>query len=327
MESVGSQLRQARLSLGLSLEQASAKTRISTKNLQALEEDDLRRIASPFFYRSFVKQFADYLNVEYRLLAPAVQAVTSSMPQPLMPGEISTPEGGMPRPKLEPLEVRRRPWNLRWVSSVLSFVVMLVACSSFYAVWQDSRSNGHGSLAALVSFLTPTAHNAPVGSTQSVLAQLSPAIPQPPAQVPQSAGASITAGPAKANAEAGGSQRDTQSADAPPAMIAKSDATGSQAFHVELSAIERTSLSIVEDGKETFSGILEAAETKVLEGHETARIRTGNAGAISFVFNGKAIGTLRPRGQVRTVVFTRDNYEVLEASPRIAQPHYSPNAE
>ncbi len=322
MESVGSQLRQARLSLGLSLEQASAKTRISTKNLQALEEDDLRRIASPFFYRSFVKQFADYLNVEYRLLAAGVEAVTSNMPQPLMPGEISLGKGELPRPKVEPLEVRRRPWNLRWVSSVLSFAVMLVACSSFYAVWQDSRSNGHGSLAALVRFLTPTGHNSPTGSTQSVLAQISPALPQPPAEAAPSVAASPTASAAKTNAETGG----TPPA-APQITIAKNEATEAPGFHVELSAIERTSLSIVEDGKETFSGILEAAETKVLDGHETARIRTGNAGAVSFVFNGKAIGTLRPRGQVRTVVFTKDNYEVLDASPRIAQTHYSPNAE
>ncbi len=320
MESVGSQLRQARLSLGLSLEQASAKTRISKRNLQALEEDDLKGIASPFFYRSFVKQFADYLNIEYRLLAAAVENVTNSMPKPLMPGEISLGEGGLPKPKIAPLEIRRRPLNLRWVSSVLSFGVMLVACSSFYAVWQDSRSNGHGSMAALVSFLAPNTHASSVGSAQSTLAQISPAIPQPPVAAPPSVPASTTASPAKTNAEPGGSTQP----DAPqPTAAVKSETTDAQAFRVELSAIERTSVSIVEDGKETFSGILEAAETKVLEGHATARIRTGNVGAVSFVFNGKAIGTLRPRGQVRTVVFTKDNYEVLEAS----QTHYGPNAE
>jgi len=79
-----------------------------------------------------------------------------------------------------------------------------------------------------------------------------------------------------------------------------------------LSAIERTWLSIVADGQETFTGVLETAETKVLEGHETARIRTGNAGGLNVVFNGRAIGSLGPRGQVRTVVFTRTGYETFE---------------
>ena len=89
-------------------------------------------------------------------------------------------------------------------------------------------------------------------------------------------------------------------------------------FRVELSAIERTWISIVQDGKQTFNGILDPEQTKVLEGHDTARIRTGNAGGISCVFNGKSIGPVGPRGQVRTVVFTKDNYEVLDATTPIA---------
>lgn len=275
MESVGSQLRQARQRLGLSLEQASAKTRISTKNLQAIEDDNLTHISSPFFYRSFVKQFAEYLNLDYNRMAGAVQEMTSGMPEPLMPGEVPHADAG--RPKIAPLEVRRRPWNLRWLSSLTSFVLMLAACSSFYAVWQNSRSNWRASLSAFVTFLMPTSHGARMAATQQSLMPLSP-IP-----------------------EAG--------------------------FHVELSALERTWITIVEDGQETFHGTLEAAETKVLEGHETARIRTGNAGAIKLVFNGKPIGTLRPDGQARTVVFTKDNYELLETSPAVTPAHFSPSAE
>jgi hypothetical protein len=78
----------------------------------------------------------------------------------------------------------------------------------------------------------------------------------------------------------------------------------------------------MEDGKQTFSGVLDPEQTKVLEGHEMARIRTGNAGGISCVFNGRSIGPLGPRGQVRTVVFTKSNYEVLDAPTHIALTHY-----
>jgi transcriptional regulator with XRE-family HTH domain len=90
------------------------------------------------------------------------------------------------------------------------------------------------------------------------------------------------------------------------------------AFRVELSALERTWLSIVEDGKQTFSGILDPDQTKVLEGHNTARIRMQNAGGISCVFNGKAIGILGERGQARTVVFTKTNYKVLDPGSHFA---------
>jgi hypothetical protein len=81
---------------------------------------------------------------------------------------------------------------------------------------------------------------------------------------------------------------------------------------VDLSALEPTWLTVTADGKQKFSGTLEPEQKKSFEGHERGRIKTGNAGGISLVFNGKPIGVVGPRGQVRTVVFTRNNYEILE---------------
>ena len=83
-------------------------------------------------------------------------------------------------------------------------------------------------------------------------------------------------------------------------------------FRIEVSAIERTWLSIVSDGRRVYSGILQADESRTLEGHESARIKTGNAGGVDVIFNGKEIGTLGPRGGVRTVVFTKDDYQIVE---------------
>ncbi len=285
MESVGSQLREARLKLGLTIEQVSAKTRISTKNLQAIENDDPLSISSAFFFRSFVRQFAEELKLDYSVLAPAVQQVTSAMPEPLMPGQVLSGEQDIKAPKVASIKVSR-PKNLRWLYSLLSFVLMLVACSSFYGVWEQSRSDWRGSLTALIHSVILAPRTTRLAPVQQSVAQLTPALSESP-QISE----------------------------------------GNAAFHVELSANERTWLSIVADGTETFSGVLQAAETKILEGHEIARVRTGNAGAISFVFNGKLIGSLGPRGQVRTVVFTKDNYEVLEASPRVALTHFSPSGE
>ena len=318
MESVGSQLRQARLSLGLTLEQACAKTRISVRNLQAIEHDDLTRFNSAFFYRSFVKQFAEYLNVDYSRLGVAVQEAVRTMPEPLMPGQVPA-IGQAPETRVAPFPVtRRRSWNLRWLSSLTSFVLILVACSSFYSVWQNSRSNRRGSITTFLKSLAPPSGGAHVASSPRKLAQIAPAIPQPPVSAPQA----TTATPdnmAKPNAAPGSNSE-------PPQSDATASTEPEGVFHVELSVAERTWLSIVSDGKQIFSGILEPAETKVLEGHETARIRTGNAGAVSLVFNGRPIGSLGPRGQVRTVIFTKDNYEVLEPPARLTFTHFNPNA-
>jgi hypothetical protein len=113
----------------------------------------------------------------------------------------------------------------------------------------------------------------------------------------------------------------------PPVAVANPNAELASGFHVEVAAVERTWLSITADHKEVYSGVMEVAETKELEGHDSARIRTGNAGGVSVLFNGKTIGSLGPRGQVRTVVFTKDNYEIVEPSAHIALTSFSPSGE
>ena len=44
---------------------------------------------------------------------------------------------------------------------------------------------------------------------------------------------------------------------------------------------------------------------------------------MSLVFNGKPIGVAGPRGQVRTVVFTKDNYQVLQTASQVALPDHA----
>ncbi|HEX4807675.1 MAG TPA: DUF4115 domain-containing protein [Bryobacteraceae bacterium] len=70
------------------------------------------------------------------------------------------------------------------------------------------------------------------------------------------------------------------------------------------------------DGKQIYSGVLQVDQSKILESRKSALIRTGNAGGVEVVFNGKQIGPLGPKGQVRTVVFTKDNYEIVQPADR-----------
>jgi len=271
MESVGQKLRAIRLQRGLTLEDISAKTRISTRNLQAIERDDLSPIGSSFFYRSFVKQFAQQLNLNYSELEPAVQSLASSLPEPLMPGQTST---GVPLPSIRSLRPRRRK-GLRWIYSFTSLVAMLIACSTLYSMWQNSRSELQFS--KLPGRISSVVHS---------FTNRSPERRSPASRA--------------------------ESQPLPAVTVTESIPAASAAFHVELSAIERTWLSIIADGRETFTGVLEAAQTKTLDGHETARVRMGNAGGLNVVFNGRAIGSLGPRGRMCTVVFTKDGYETVE---------------
>src|SRR2546428_11524788 len=90
MQSVGMKLRQARVQQGQTLEEISAATRITLKNLSAIESDELAKISSPFIYRSFVRQYAEALKLDYASMATDVRAASHSIPEPLMPGQDNT---------------------------------------------------------------------------------------------------------------------------------------------------------------------------------------------------------------------------------------------
>jgi transcriptional regulator with XRE-family HTH domain len=130
MESVGEKLRDARQKLALTLDQVHARTRISLKYLEAIERDNPACFPSPFFYKSYVRQLAEALNVEYRLIAPGVETIATAIPEPLMPGQ-----GDAQLPKAAPMPPPRpKRGRLRWLYSLGSLLTMFALCSAAYSV-------------------------------------------------------------------------------------------------------------------------------------------------------------------------------------------------
>ena len=80
---------------------------------------------------------------------------------------------------------------------------------------------------------------------------------------------------------------------------------------LEFLAKEETWLEVLSDGKRVFSGVLQPNESRSIEGKQFAQLTVGNAAGLEIRLNGKAIGPLGPHGRVRTVVFKRDNYQIV----------------
>jgi cytoskeletal protein RodZ len=301
MQSVGQRLREARLQLGRSLEDVSASTRIAIKTLLAIEADELEKLGAPFLYRSFVRQFAKELKVNDEQFDSDVQAAARTMPEPLMPGQGSNG----PFPGVNALPVRRQR-GFKWLHSVASLIAMLIACSAIYSVWQNSRSNLQTSFKNIFSAATESKRatslrtvNKSAHSSNAPVTQISEATSQVASKMDNGAGDGV--------------------------FESSSEEEG--AYRIELSAIEPTWLSIIADGRRAFSGILEATDTKVLEAHENVRIRTGNAGGVNVTLNGKALGAIGPRGQVRTMILTKDAYEILPPEPHMSLTEFTPSGE
>ena len=141
MESVGVKLRNERLRQGLSLDALSAKTRIPVKSLEAIEDDHHSQISPLFFYKSFVRQFAERLGMDYNALAPAVEDVMHDAAESITHHANADPM----LPKIAPLQPLR-PKKFRWLFSMVAFISVLCACSGLYAMWQDSKGGAPGTV-------------------------------------------------------------------------------------------------------------------------------------------------------------------------------------
>ena len=119
--------------------------------------------------------------------------------------------------------------------------------------------------------------------------------PQPPAQKTVQISATRTPAPAQA----------------PHTASVKAPVT------LNLSATEPTWLSVFSDGKPAFRGVLQPNQTKELVAEQTTRLVVGNAGGLIVEWNGRSLGLIGRRGQVRVVSFTPAGYrfEDSAASP------------
>jgi cytoskeleton protein RodZ len=162
--------------------------------------------------------------------------------------------------------------------SYAAFVLILVACSRIDGWWHESRAVAREKIESRAPVVeNTTRRRAPSPATGRVsLASVSP----------------VAAGPAAATAP-------RQDEPAAPA--------GSR-VELELTATEDTWLSVSSDGTPVFSGLLEANQTRTIEGKEFAKLRVGNAAGLEVRLNGKPLGPLGAHGQVRDLVFTSDKF-------------------
>jgi len=280
MNSVGRILRSARERQGRAVAEIAAELCLTQQYLRAIEEDDVKSLPGVFFYKNFVKQYAAIVGVKEAEILPGVEALSAAAEEPVLPGALTQP----PIRPLDPIVAdsnRHYFANARIGLSVAGLVVVLMACSGFYAWWMRPKEIA----AAKPRPLPAVVQNAVQNVVQSAPVAVPVAAQNPPAD--QTATVQVTA------------EAQTQTVD------------GINHVVLNLAATEKTWLSITSEGKRIFSGFLEPSQTKILTGLDAARMTVGNAGGINVLLNGKPIGPIGKSGQVRVVVFTPDNFEVL----------------
>lgn len=281
MLGAGEKLRQARLAKSITLDEIAAETHISARYLQALERDDYAELPGAIFSRNFARQYARYVGVEEREIEEALER---SLPKPPeVPAEQMGRAGIRVAPLTDSLSFDASTWRrARW--STVALVAALAAGSAAYMGWQE--------LPGILDEARKSARQ----QQERAAAQL------PPAQAPAAA---QVAEPAPDPVVPASNGEGTVGA---PGTTISISANG---MAVEVVASESTWVSVSANGKKVWSGILNANEKRTIEGVENAKLIVGNAGGIQILTNGKSIGEIGPRGQVRIVILSPEGNQIL----------------
>jgi cytoskeleton protein RodZ len=305
MTSIGDTLRRERQRRNLELDQVSRELKISARFLEAIEQENFARLPAGVFAKSFVRQYARLLGLDEEEAGNEVQralAPPSEVPQfaaGTQPEIKAAPLPDFYVPKLESWQRVSDGRGISWSSPLPALALVVVAmlgCSLVYGWWQRSR---HPVTTAMASPAHSQAQPAPAAPAKTETA---------PAPVTQPAASNATDSiptPAEPTAKP----------EPPVTTPAATVAAGGGPVKVAVTAAEPVWILARTDGKYSFSGTLEANETRTVEAESMVLLRLGNAGGVSITLNGKPIGEVGPKGQVRTVQLTSGGFQIVAPKP------------
>ena len=278
---VGEQLRLERQRQGLDLLQIAARLCINSKYLNAIEADDWKSLPGVFFSRSFVHQYAVHLGMPRSQFDAALDSLFGAETE-VESSQLSSPKAFIHVPPMP--TASHRTVDKRMLVSIGALAIVVLGCAGLYAAWQKLHAKE-----PYVAAEIPAASAAKRQGGDRDIFSPKPVIPSS-----AKAEAAKPASPAPSPAR--------KEVNAVPVMQATSG--------LQVAATEPTWMEVTVNGKMVFVGVMERGQSQELRNPEAARILVGNAGGVAMRLNGKDIGPIGLKGQVRRVVFTKASYEI-----------------
>lgn len=287
MQSLGEILRREREKRGLTIDALAEQTRINPAYFRAIEEGDRASLPGGFFYRSFLRQYARLLELPEDVYE---SEIARSLEQEAR-DPIALPDRHIDVPPMPTGATDRAVETRRWVVRLAALVAVVALATMLYTVYLRWR--------------TPI-DIAQTGEPEPPPIAL-PTEPEPPPATPSSAATSEAASDAPPSTET------AAAADpAPP--------PASGPVQLRLAAREPVWVEVWADGRRVFSNLMNTADARSFGAQGRIRVLLGNAGGMDLEWNGRALEPVGPRGQVRTVEFSPEGYQLITPAPRTPAP-------
>jgi cytoskeletal protein RodZ len=268
--SFGDNLKREREMRGVSLDEISGATRIATRFLQAIENEQWDQLPGGVFNRGFIRAVARYLGLdEENTIAEYAAAVGD---RPTVPVWTGSP----------PAVVPEQPWAA-WIITAL--VVLLLLTGGWFGVRRV--------------FAWRAARNAARIAAESAAAQA-----EQPATLP-----AVPASPDPLANPAPGSPVTPAGADSQPASVPAPGAVPPVTTSLELQVEtgRATHVTVDADGQRVFAGNIREGDEHNFTAKDKFEIEAKDTGALLLELNGKTLAPVGPPGHSGKVTLTRDS--------------------
>jgi cytoskeleton protein RodZ len=279
MGSFGERMQREREMRGITLEEISESTKISTRSLEALEHEEFDKLPGGIFNKGFIRAYARYLGIDEEQAVADFIAVAGDSEQPL------------PNPPPRPRSTDSlAPEKVNWSGVVVLVLLFALGIATVWKLAPRAYRGAKSGLAAVRLHLHARRTPAPPPITFGT-----PPPPPPPAAPAVGAAAKLEPAPAAGKRHKAEVAKVAKLPDKPPT-------SGENGFVVLIRAKEDSWVSITADGKPFSEGMLNADSVEQVRASREIVLKTGHARGMEVSHNGKPVAL--GDGEVTTVIFT-----------------------
>ena len=269
---VGQYLRQEREKKNISLESISQTTRISLKDLEALEKDEFHHFPAPVFARGFLRTYANQIGIDPNEIIALYEAQTDSL-------------SASKKTKVAPPSPNNR-LRVKYIITLFIFALVAVFAFSFFFYKSPAPPPPPSP--------SPAKSSPPRPETKAPAPEPLPPQEKEPEKIPEP-------GMADKPAE---KITSTQPAIAPAGV--EKEEKKERRHLLRVMASEKTWLRIRADDQPEFEVLLQPKEKGIWTSRRQFKVTVGNAGGVELSFNGIPQGRLGETGEVVHLLFPKE---------------------